>query len=117
MVYTLLKGALGGAFSQDDYADFYLEKCPNISVYLSSAITALLFQVLHVALMVLTFFAFKSQDLGKWQFRVFVKAYTDVFVGWRYAQLVFVFLLHLSTSLVSVVNDTVESGRFLKVVS
>ena len=53
-------GALSGAFEEDDYTDFYLEECPDISVYVLSATTSLLFQVINVSLMVLMFFALKA---------------------------------------------------------
>lgn len=85
-------GALSGAFEEEVYSDFYLDQCPDISVYVYSASTSLIFQVLNVALMVLMFFALKASNAAK-----------------RYSEIALVVLLHLAASLMSL-GSQVQGG-------
>lgn len=59
-------GALSGAFAERDNGDFFaLDTCNGLSMYFISAWHALQYQVLHIALSILTFHAFRQHQLKR----------------------------------------------------
>lgn len=98
LMYALVMhgGVLSAAFDERKGGDYYdTTLCPEASVYLISAVTALLFQPFHIALSILMFHAFRKR----------AKLTTLAF----YANIGLVFLFHFSASLASALN-TFEGG-------
>mmetsp|Transcript_13972 Transcript_13972/g.16233 ORF Transcript_13972/g.16233 Transcript_13972/m.16233 type:complete len:245 (-) Transcript_13972:1501-2235(-) len=57
IMYTLIihGGVISAAFDEIPSGDFFSDSCPELSLYWTSALNALLFQILHLSLSVLCF--------------------------------------------------------------
>ena len=88
IMYTLVihGGIISATFDEPRGGDFYSDDCPDVSLYWISAINALLFQALHLALSILTFDAFRKLSSKK-------------------IRCAFIVLLHMGAALSTLINQ------------
>eukprot|EP00924_Labyrinthula_sp_SR-Ha-C_P009215 snap_masked-scaffold_2-processed-gene-16.10-mRNA-1 protein AED:1.00 eAED:1.00 QI:0/-1/0/0/-1/1/1/0/124 len=55
-------GTISASFEEDKFADFFLETCPEISLFVGSAIISVLFQMMHLSFSVMLFDAFRKDE-------------------------------------------------------
>mmetsp|Transcript_13596 Transcript_13596/g.22189 ORF Transcript_13596/g.22189 Transcript_13596/m.22189 type:complete len:243 (+) Transcript_13596:137-865(+) len=92
VMYTLMM--YGGVFQAAlSVGDFFMESCPTISGYIVTAIIALLYQILHICLMILTLDAFRCDGRA-----------------WHLLRLLLLTIWHHGISLLGLLNDDASIG-------
>lgn len=94
LVYALIMygGVLGASTEPGDY---FTEACPKVSGFIVSAMLALLYQVLHIALSILMLDAVRRQQSERYGF---------------FFRLISIMLMHLAVSLLSLLNTDADMG-------